>query len=85
MKLNFLQKYINRHSKNLTKHTNTELDIDRFVIISIPRTGSNLLCGALDFHPEIICHYELFHKEAIYHSSKYGDDWIKDYSVKKSR
>jgi hypothetical protein len=68
---------------DVKKHIDLQSDITRFVIISIPRTGSNLLCGALDAHPEIICHYELFHKVAIYHSSKYGDECVKDYSVKK--
>ena len=57
-------------------------DIQKFVIISIPRSGSNLLVGALDSHPEIICHYELFHKKAIYTSGKYGKEWINNYSVK---
>ncbi len=57
-------------------------DIQKFVIISIPRTGSNLLVGALDSHPEIICHYELFHKKAIYTSGKYGKEWINKYSLK---
>jgi hypothetical protein len=75
---NFLKKFTNKK-----KEEQTDFGISRFVIISAPRTGSNLLCGALDAHPEIICHYELFHKEAIYHSSKYGDEWISNYNVEK--
>lgn len=70
-------------SKNLFEPSSSKSDIEKFIIISIPRTGSNLLCGALDAHPEIICHYELFHKEAIYHSSKYGDECVKGYTVEK--
>lgn len=31
-----------------------------FVILFVPRTGSNLLAGMLDTHPEILCHHELF-------------------------
>ena len=34
-----------------------------FVILYLPRTGSNFLAGKLDTHPEIICHHELFNKE----------------------
>ncbi len=54
--------------------------IKKFALISIPRTGSNMLVGALDTHPEIVCHYELFHVDEIYYSSVYGDDWIKDFN-----
>jgi len=32
----------------------------RFVVLSWKRTGSNLLCGVLHHHPEIIMHNELF-------------------------
>ena len=38
----------------------------KFVIISYPRTGSNLLCSLLDSHPDILCHLEIFHQEAIF-------------------
>lgn len=41
---------------------------DCFVIFSAPRTGSNLLCGCLNSHPEIICHHEIFNPENIYYS-----------------
>ncbi|MEW6072778.1 MAG: hypothetical protein AB1726_09335 [Planctomycetota bacterium] len=40
--------------------------ITRFVIVATPRTGSNYLCGGLDAHPEVVCHYELFHPDRIY-------------------
>ena len=81
MKFNFSLKRKAKAPKH--KHKPEKQKVNRFVIISAPRTGSNLLCGALDAHPEIICHYELFHKEAIYHSSKYGNDWISNYTVSK--
>lgn len=42
--------------------------IDCFVIFAVPRSGSNLLCGCLNSHPEIICHHELFHPDNIYYS-----------------
>jgi hypothetical protein len=32
----------------------------RFVVLTWKRTGSNLLCGILHLHPEIIMHNELF-------------------------
>lgn len=38
----------------------------KFVIICSGRTGSNLLCGILDQHPYISCHYELFNPSAIF-------------------
>jgi LPS sulfotransferase NodH len=37
-----------------------------FCIIAQPRTGSNHLCGLLNSHPEIVCHYELFNRWRIY-------------------
>ena len=57
--------------------------IQKFVIVSIPRTGSNLMVGLLDSHPEIICHYELFHKDEIFHSSKYGREFLGDFDAEK--
>ncbi len=42
------------------------MEITRFVIVSIPRTGSNFLCGGLNGHPEVLCHFELFHRERVY-------------------
>ena len=38
----------------------------RFCIVTVPRTGSNYLCGALSRHSKVICHYEIFHPEEIY-------------------
>jgi len=31
-----------------------------FVMLFVPRTGSNLLAGMLDTHPDVLCHHELF-------------------------
>jgi LPS sulfotransferase NodH len=45
----------------------------RFVIFSSPRSGSNLLCGMLNSHPEIICHHEVFHPHAIYYALDHRD------------
>jgi len=42
------------------------MEITRFVIVSAPRTGSNWLCGGLNGHPEVLCHFELFHPERVY-------------------
>ncbi len=42
--------------------------IQTFLIAAIERTGSNLLAGMLDSHPEITCHHELFHSKEIYYS-----------------
>ena len=38
----------------------------RFVIVASPRTGSNYLCGGLNAHPDVLCHYELFHPDQVY-------------------
>lgn len=40
--------------------------MQKFVIICSGRTGSNLLCGILNQHPYISCHYELFNPSVIY-------------------
>ncbi len=42
--------------------------IQTFLIAAVERTGSNLLAGMLDSHPEITCHHELFHSKEIYYS-----------------
>jgi len=42
--------------KRFTKRTGPR----PFVILFVPRTGSNLLAGMLDTHPDVLCHHELF-------------------------
>lgn len=42
-----------------------------FAIIFLPRTGSNLLAGMLDSHPDIICHHEVFNPDAVHRSLTY--------------
>ena len=37
-----------------------------FVIYGVPRVGSNYLISLLNKHSKIICHYELFHQNAIF-------------------
>jgi Uncharacterized protein conserved in bacteria len=41
-----------------------------FVIVCLPRTGSNLLGEMLDTHPEVLCHMELFNPKSTYLSRK---------------
>lgn len=38
----------------------------RFVIFAAPRTGSNLLCGLLNAHPNILCHHGLFNPGGVH-------------------
>jgi riboflavin biosynthesis pyrimidine reductase len=38
----------------------------RFVLFAAPRTGSNLLCGLLNAHPDILCHHGLFNPGGIH-------------------
>mmetsp|Transcript_15623 Transcript_15623/g.34141 ORF Transcript_15623/g.34141 Transcript_15623/m.34141 type:complete len:1056 (-) Transcript_15623:63-3230(-) len=40
--------------------------VQRFVVLSWKRTGSNLLCGMLHLHPEICMHNELFNPIDIF-------------------
>jgi LPS sulfotransferase NodH len=37
----------------------------KFVIFGFPRSGSTYLCSLLNAHPRILCHYEVFHPDAI--------------------
>ena len=48
----------------------------RFVVLSWKRTGSNLLCGILHHHPEIVMHNELFNPIDVftYHPAALKDD-----------
>lgn len=39
----------------------------KFIVYGIPRVGSNYFISKLNQHPEIICHYEIFHKNEIYY------------------
>src|SRR5262249_52052771 len=41
------------------------MSIVKFVIFAFPRSGSTYLCSRLENHPGILCHYELFHPDAI--------------------
>jgi len=45
----------------------------RFVIATYPRTGSNWLCGALNAHPSVLCHYEVLHPEQIHYERAYAE------------
>jgi hypothetical protein len=45
----------------------------RFAIAAFPRTGSNWLCGVLDSHPQVLCHYEVFHPHAVYYAHAFPE------------
>jgi LPS sulfotransferase NodH len=45
-----------------------EIGIRPFVVIFLPRTGSNFLASALDSHPEILCHHEVFNFKSPHRS-----------------
>jgi LPS sulfotransferase NodH len=38
----------------------------RFIVLTIPRTGSNYLCSLLNSHPEVLCHHEVFNASGIF-------------------
>ncbi|MGH7503806.1 MAG: hypothetical protein ACREL7_18925 [Longimicrobiales bacterium] len=39
-----------------------------FVILFVPRTGSNYLAALLDTHPDVLCHHELFLPDSAHRS-----------------
>jgi LPS sulfotransferase NodH len=43
----------------------TNQNMDSFLIVASPRSGSNYLCYLLDAQPEIKCYLELFHPEDV--------------------
>lgn len=46
-------------------------DVIPFVIVYSARTGSNYLAAALDSHPQILCHHEVFNRGGIHRSLSY--------------
>ncbi len=43
----------------------------RFVILAVPRTGSNLLCTLLNSHSQILCHHEIFNPQGVFTALDY--------------
>lgn len=43
----------------------------RFVILAVPRTGSNLLCTLLNSHRQILCHHEVFNPQGVFAAHDY--------------
>ncbi|MDX1500777.1 MAG: hypothetical protein R3325_00325 [Thermoanaerobaculia bacterium] len=41
-------------------------ELERFVILAAPRSGSNMLCTMLDSHPAILCHHEIFNPKGVW-------------------
>lgn len=58
-------------SKNLKTSEN------RFIILAWQRTGSNLLCGMLHNHPQVMMHNEIFNRSKIhsYHKNLIDNNW----------
>jgi hypothetical protein len=54
--------------------------IVKFVIISVPRSGSNLVVGMLEQHPEIQCYPELFHPDKVYDRNVFAEHGLSDLS-----
>ena len=42
--------------------------VTKFVILTAPRSGSNMLCTLLNSHPEILCHHEIFTPDGIFYA-----------------
>lgn len=51
----------------MSKSVGESTDPIKYVIISTQRSGSNLLCGMLGSHPQIISFHELFHPASVYY------------------
>jgi LPS sulfotransferase NodH len=44
------------------------LSVKKFVILAMPRTGSNMLCTMLNSHSDILCHHELYNPREIFYA-----------------
>jgi LPS sulfotransferase NodH len=53
----------------------------RFVILAVPRTGSNLLCTLLNSHPRILCHHEVFNPQGIFTARDLPDCQLREASL----
>jgi len=60
---------------------NESANLQKFLIVSIPRSGSNMLVGMLDQHPEIQCYAELFHPDKIYNRDVFSRHGIPDFTL----
>lgn len=67
------QKYNQLQNQLCTMRSNSLKLPNRFVIFTQPRSGSNLLCGMLNLHPEILCHHEIFNPQRIYYSKDFHE------------
>lgn len=54
--------------------------IQPFIIVFLPRTGSNYLAAKIDGHPEVMCHHEIFNP-ATPHRCQSARDGIVDISL----
>jgi len=68
--------------KTLKEVLDQSPDIKKFVIISIPRSGSNLMVSLIGGHEEITCYPELFHPHAIFDGGHFARHNI-EYNIDK--
>ena len=45
---------------------------ERFVVLTLPRSGSHHLCGLLDSHPDVLCHQEVFNPDDVWYSPRFS-------------
>jgi polysaccharide biosynthesis protein PslH len=67
--------------ERLIKAFQASPETQKFLIISIPRSGSNLLVGLLSSHNDIICYPELFHPKAIYDGEAHKMAGMPEYPI----
>jgi LPS sulfotransferase NodH len=56
---------------------NAGMGYQKFIILSMPRSGSNYLAYLLNSHPGIVCFGEMYDKRAV--QGKPANEWIQRY------
>jgi LPS sulfotransferase NodH len=66
-----------RRARRLRGSFTLPTDRRAFVVLSVPRSGSNLFCHLLSTVPGILCFHELFHRRKVY----VGKEHLNDYDL----
>ena len=66
-----------RRARRLEESFTLPPDKCAFVVLSVPRSGSNLFCHMLSTVPGIFCFHELFHRRNVY----VGKEHLNDYDL----
>lgn len=66
-----------RRARRLEDSFALPTDKRAFVVLSVPRSGSNLFCHMLSTVPGVLCFHELFHRRKVY----VGNEHLNDYDL----